>query len=105
MAILYPNNLDTFTNPTNTTPVTDTHPNLHADINDAVEALEAKVGITSSTDATSLDYKVSQLQTSAITSTSFNTLFDARLALKSTSNIPEGTTLYYTTARVNSIFN
>lgn len=46
MAINYPTSLDTFTNPTATSLLTSpSHSGLHSDINDAVEALEYKVGI------------------------------------------------------------
>jgi hypothetical protein len=46
MAINYPTSLDTFTNPTATSLLTSpSHAQQHADINDAVEALEAKVAI------------------------------------------------------------
>jgi len=50
MAINYPTSLDTFTNPGTGDPLNSpSHAGQHADANDAVEALEAKVGITSST--------------------------------------------------------
>lgn len=46
MAINYPTSLDTFTNPTASSLLTSpSHSGLHSDINDAVEALETKVGI------------------------------------------------------------
>lgn len=46
MASNYPTSLDTFTNPTATSLLTSpSHSGLHSDINDAVEALETKVGI------------------------------------------------------------
>lgn len=57
--ITYPTSLDTLTNPSaadnlDTTGVL--HDVQHSDVNDAVEALEAKVGITNSADSSSLDY-------------------------------------------------
>jgi hypothetical protein len=46
MAINFPTSLDTFTNPTATNALTSpSHSQQHSDINDAVEALEAKVAI------------------------------------------------------------
>lgn len=46
MAITYPTTLDNFTNPTSTSLLTSpSHAQQHSDINDAVEALEAKVAI------------------------------------------------------------
>jgi len=64
MATNFPASLDTLTNPS----ATDTldsppHDEQHADANDAIEALQAKVGVDGSADTTSLDYKVSQLET------------------------------------------
>lgn len=52
MAINYPTSLDTFSNPSAsdaTNNLTTPHATQHANANDAIEALEAKVGITSST--------------------------------------------------------
>jgi hypothetical protein len=70
MAINYPSSLDDFTNPTaddslnsDTVP----HADQHANLNDAVEALEAKVGVNSSAVTSSLDYKVSTLETDVTT--------------------------------------
>jgi len=64
MATSYPASLDSFTNPT----AVDTldsppHDTQHADANDAIEALQAKVGVDSSAVTTSLDYRVAQLET------------------------------------------
>lgn len=66
MAITFPTTLDTLTNPTagdklNSASVP--HAGQHADINDAVEALEAKVGVDGSAVTTSHDYKISALET------------------------------------------
>jgi hypothetical protein len=62
MAINYPTSLDNFTNPTGTDPLTSpSHAGQHADINDAVEALQAKVGVDNSTVATSLEARVNNL--------------------------------------------
>lgn len=70
MAINYPTSLDNFTNPTaddslnsDTVP----HADQHANLNDAVEALQAKVGADSSAVATSHDYKVSTLEADVTT--------------------------------------
>lgn len=64
MTISFPTSLDNFTNPIATdamNAVTVPHATQHGNINDAVEALEAKVGIDSSTVTTSIDYKLSSL--------------------------------------------
>lgn len=64
MAINYPLSLDTFTNPTSfDTLATIDHASQHSNVNDAVKALETKVGVTSSTDIASLDYKTSRQTT------------------------------------------
>ena len=60
--INFPSSLDSLSNPSawdyqNTVP----HSSQHSNANDAIEALEAKVGIDSSSDPASLDYKVAQL--------------------------------------------
>jgi len=64
MATNFPASLDTLTNPS----ATDTldsppHDEQHADANDAIEALQAKVGVDSSAVATSHDYKIDALET------------------------------------------
>ena len=64
MATNFPASLDTLTNPS----ATDTldsppHDEQHADANDAIEALQAKVGVDSSAVTSSLDYKVATLET------------------------------------------
>ncbi len=60
MSTNFPGALDSLTNPT---PTSDTaavsHSSQHADANDAIEALEAKVGANSSGVTTSHDYKLS----------------------------------------------
>lgn len=64
MATNFPASLDSFTNPTSSDPTNSTsvpHAAQHANANDAIEALEAKVGVNSSAVATSLDYKVTDL--------------------------------------------
>ena len=68
MASNFPTSLDAFTNPSSTDAmdsVSVPHATQHSDLNDAVEALEAKVGADSSAVTTSLDYKVAQLEAAA----------------------------------------
>lgn len=64
MPTVFPGGLDNFTNPTPadrlSTP-TVLHSTQHTNANDAIEALEAKVGINGSLDADSLDYKISAI--------------------------------------------
>lgn len=63
MASTFPTTIDNFTNPTATSLLTSpSHSGQHADINDAVEALEAKVGVNNSAVTSSLDYRVGYLE-------------------------------------------
>jgi hypothetical protein len=63
MAVNFPASLDTFTNPASNSSVANpSHSQQHSDANDAIEALEAKVGITGSAVTTSHDYRISQVE-------------------------------------------
>lgn len=58
----FPTSLDSLTNPTGASSLTSPdHAGQHADANDAIEALQAKVGVNGSAVVTSLDYKVGLL--------------------------------------------
>jgi hypothetical protein len=57
MSISFPTSLDALTNPTTTSKLNSpSHAGQHSDANDAIEALEVKVGVDSSAVTTSLDY-------------------------------------------------
>lgn len=59
MAINFPTSIDSLTNPLSTDYLNSpSHAAQHANANDIIEALEAKVGINSSAVTTSLDYKI-----------------------------------------------
>lgn len=59
MATNFPTSLDALTNPTSGSALNSpSHADQHADANDAIEALQAKVGVNGSAVTTSLDYKV-----------------------------------------------
>jgi hypothetical protein len=61
VATNFPSSLDALTNPTGSdTLASPDHAGQHADSNDAIEALQAKVGVDSSAVTSSLDYKVAQ---------------------------------------------
>lgn len=65
MTINYPTSLDSLVNPAatdNEDQVNVYHDVQHSDANDAIEALEAKVGITDSTVSTSLDYRIRNIE-------------------------------------------
>jgi hypothetical protein len=84
MAITYPTSLDNFTNPTASdamNSVSVPHATQHSDLNDAVEALEAKVGVNSSAVVTSHDYKITDLVSRVTTlenAESPDTIIDAK---------------------------
>jgi len=64
MATNFPTSLDALTNPSGTDSMSSpSHAGQHADANDAIEALQAKVGADSSAVTTSHDYKISALET------------------------------------------
>ena len=82
MSINFPTSLDTLTNPTGTDNLdSPDHATQHADENDAVEALEAKVGVDGSAVATSHDYKLSGVSGSdkAVSKTGTETLTNKTL--------------------------
>lgn len=65
MSTLFPTAIDAFTNPTASSNMNDpavAHHIQHANANDAIRAVETAIGITGSTDATSINYKISALQ-------------------------------------------
>ena len=59
MTTSFPTGLDALTNPTGSSSLTSPdHAGQHTDANDAIEALQAKVGVNGSAVTTSLDYKI-----------------------------------------------
>jgi len=83
MATNFPTSLDALTNPTSSNKLSDAgvlHADQHANANDAIEALQAKVGVNSSAVTTSLDYRVSQLEKT------FTALANGTLALALSTN-------------------
>ena len=64
MAITYPVSLDVFNNPAPSSNLNDVgvvHSEQHSNANDAIEALEKKIGIDGSPDPASIDYKLRAL--------------------------------------------
>lgn len=64
MTTSFPSSLDNFTNPTATdrlNTVTVPHHQQHTDANDAIEAVEAKVGIDFSSTTNTIDYAINQI--------------------------------------------
>jgi|DEB0MinimDraft_6_1074348.scaffolds.fasta_scaffold60889_2 hypothetical protein len=78
MATNFPGSLDSFTNPSASDAmdsVTVPHADQHANLNDAVEALESKVGVDGSAVTSSLDYKVNALPRGVIAKAQRTTSF------------------------------
>lgn len=72
MAINYPTSLDDLTNPESNDPMNNpSHSQQHSDSNDAIEALQAKVGVDDSDVETSHDYKIKNLAPIEYTNTYF----------------------------------
>lgn len=104
-AISFPTSLDTFTNPNPTdSTATVSHSSQHSNANDAIEALEAKVGIDGSAVTSSHDYKLSGVTGSdlACSLTGTETLTNKTLTspfmtnITSTSSYLYGTTTFVT---------
>lgn len=61
MATNFPTTLDALTNPISTDSLANPdHATQHADANDAIEALQSKVGVNNSSVTTTIDYKLAQ---------------------------------------------
>lgn len=59
MAINFPTSLDALTNPTGSSSLTSPdHATQHSDANDAIEAIQAKLGVNGSAVTSSVDYKI-----------------------------------------------
>ena len=61
LATNYPDSLDNLSNPNSTDQLTG-HAQQHADANDAIEALQTKIGVDNSQDPNSIDYRVTQVE-------------------------------------------
>lgn len=82
MSIEYPTNLDALSNPSSGDALNSpSHADQHSNANDAIEALEAKVGVNSSAVTTSHDYKLGEVTGSdkAVGKTSTQTLTNKTL--------------------------
>lgn len=87
MATNFPTSLDALTNPTSSDSLASpSHSSQHANVNDAVEALQAKVGADSSAVTSSLDYKVAQLEAGATGGKILQAVYGSTSTLASTSS-------------------
>ena len=63
MATNFPTSLDTLTNPDGTNSLSNpSHATQHSNANDAIEALQTKVGVNGSANTNSLEYRLSQVE-------------------------------------------
>lgn len=108
MATSFPASLDTLTNPSSGDSLNSpSHSGQHADANDAIEALQAKVGVDSSAVTTSLDYKL-RFQSAPVLISPEERWTVSATAATGTVNVDVATTSawYYTTdASANWTFN
>ena len=91
MAILFPITLDQLLNPTGVDSVQLVpHAAQHSNANDAIEALQVKVGVNNSTDVASLDYKVRDLISKIYTNEMAQDTIASALAAGTHTNITVG---------------
>lgn len=63
MATNFPNSLDSLSNPNSNDSLSNpSHSDQHKNANDAIEALQTKVGINNSNNTSSFDYRIAQLE-------------------------------------------
>jgi hypothetical protein len=111
MSIGFPTTLDALSNPVGGDLLANTDPKLvhatqHSDANDAIEALEAKIGINNSANTDSLDYKVrhARFQSSSTTvslaaeATDDDQTVSTGVALNITTNVPAWVRIYASVA-------
>jgi hypothetical protein len=88
MATNFPTSLDSLTNPQGTDSVAAvSHAAQHANANDAIEALEAKVGANNSTVTTSLDYRVRALENASVDTEAIQDIVGAMVSSNTETNI------------------
>jgi len=88
MATNFPTSLDSLTNPQGTDSVAAvSHAAQHANANDAIEALEAKVGANNSTVTTSLDYRVRTLENASVDTEAIQDIVGAMVSNNTETNI------------------
>lgn len=95
MATNFPTSLDNLSNPAGSDPVNNpSHAVQHANVNDAIEALENKVGSNGSTVTTSHDYKITQLEAAVLAGASGAKSIFQDVRNQSGAAIPKATPVY-----------
>lgn len=108
MATNFPTSLDALTNPSSGDALNSpSHAGQHADANDAIEALQAKVGVNNSAVTTSIDYKLRFMTAPVLIAPEERWDISATAATGTVNvNIASGSAKYYTTdATANWTFN
>lgn len=97
MATNFPTSLDNLSNPAGSDPVNNpSHATQHANVNDALEALEAKVGANNSAVTTSHDYKITQLEAAITAGVSGSKSIYQDVRNQSGSSLAKATPVYVT---------
>ena len=92
MATNFPTSLDSLTNPTTTDQLNSpSHAAQHTNANDAIEQLQAKVGVNSSAVTTSHDYKIAQLEAAITAGVSGTKLIYQDVRNQSGASLTKGT--------------
>ena len=86
MSTSFPTNLDTLSNPASTDELTG-HAQQHTNANDAIEALQIKIGINDSANVNSLDYKISTLEGQVSNIGDLTTATEALFGLEGNNNL------------------
>jgi hypothetical protein len=86
MATSFPTSKDNLSNPSANDELTG-HAEQHANANDAIEAIQSKIGIDGSTDENSIDYKVSNLQALVTNVTNSSTTISELLGLEGNNDL------------------
>lgn len=108
MATNFPTSLDALTNPSSGDALNSpSHAGQHADANDAIEALQAKVGVNNSAVTTSIDYRLRFMTAPVLIAPEERWDISATAATGTVNvNIASGSAKYYTTnATANWTFN
>lgn len=97
MSTSFPTSLDDFTNPSGSQSLASGgHSQLHSDLNDAVEAIQAKVGVDASAVVTSHDYLLAQLAGNLLLGAGEVSVTDAVEATIGRMHVCSGTAADYT---------